>query len=387
MKKILKTVSAFLAAITLAAAAYAAPMPTVQKDAGKPETQPEETAPAETAAPETAPAKSPTDYTGKWHWKYNHENADVKVSITENTVAVYLHIMNADMGIFGNERAALYWYGTYTPPTKEGKHTWTSMTLLTDENRPLFATNESTKTFVYENGEISFPLKLTFAGETIDNTIVLVPYTADDGSAAEIADIYFTVEDNSLGGKNFHVITEVINTGTTDLYLDDSTFRFCDEENVILKEMNYVEAYPKIIAPGTSGYYYADTMLDEIAAEGVQEFYVGVDLNVYTNRSDILYFETYDVKLEEEYSGGVKAAVKVKNPYNQEIKPTVVVVLLDKDKKPLDVMTKTYETIPANSTKLIELSNWSQPDDIGMEDVAYYKAFSYIADDQYNFDW
>ena len=387
MKKILKTVSAFLAAITLAAAAFAAPMPTVQKDAVEPETKAKETVPAETAAPETAPEKSPTDYTGKWHWKYNNENADVKVRITADTITVYLHIMNTDLGIFGNEQITLYWHGTYTPPTKEGKYTWTSQSLLTAEDRPLFASTDSTKTFVYENGEITFPLKLTFAGETIDNTIILVPYTADDGSAAEITDIYFTVEDNSLDGKNFHVIAEVKNTGTTDLYLDDSAFRFCDEENVILKEMNYVEAYPKIIAPGTSGYYYADTMLDKAAAEGVQEFYVEVDLNIYTNRSDILYFETYDVRLEEEYFGGVETTAKVKNPYNQEIKPTVVVVLLDKDKKPLDVMTVSYETIPANSTKLIELSNWSQPDDIGMEDVAYYKAFSYIADDQYNFDW
>ena len=142
MKKILNTISALLAAITLATTVFAAPMPTVQKNTEKAETKAEET------APEIAPEKSPTDYTGKWHWKYNHEKLDVKVRITENTVAVYLHIMNTDMGIFGNERAALYWYGTYTPPTKEGKHTWTSKTLMTDEDLPLFATNETTKTFV-----------------------------------------------------------------------------------------------------------------------------------------------------------------------------------------------------------------------------------------------
>ena len=379
MKKILNTISALLAAITLATTVFAAPMPTVQKNTEKAETKAEET------APEIAPEKSPTDYTGKWHWKYNHEKLDVKVRITENTVAVYLHIMNTDMGIFGNERAALYWYGTYTPPTKEGKHTWTSKTLMTDEDLPLFATNETTKTFVYENGEISFPLKLTFAGETIDNTIVLVPYTADDGSACEKGYVSFTVEENSIGGIDLHAIVEIKNTGTTNLYLDESTFYFCDQEEVILKEDNYVKAYPQIISPGNSGYYYADTTLENV--EDVENFWLMWDLNIYTNRSAIAYLETYDAKFTEESFSGVEASVKVKNPTDQEIKPTVVVVLLDKDHNPLDVMTKTYETIPANSTKRIELSNWYQPEGIVMEDVVYYKAFSYIADDQYNFDW
>ena len=213
----------------------------------------------------------------------------------------------------------------------------------------------------------------------------MVPYTADDGSACEKGYVSFTVEENSIGGIDLHAIVEIKNTGTTNLYLDESTFYFCDQEEVILKEDNYVKAYPQIISPGNSGYYYADTTLENV--EDVENFWLMWDLNIYTNRSAIAYLETYDAKFTEESFSGVEASVKVKNPTDQEIKPTVVVVLLDKDHNPLDVMTKTYETIPANSTKRIELSNWYQPEGIVMEDVVYYKAFSYIADDQYNFDW
>ena len=404
-KNFLKVVSAVMSAVMLAVAVTAAPMPIANQKVPKAETEltetkpkemavpdtkateakPEETTPAETAAQESVPQKSPTDYTGKWHWKHNNENLDVKVRITENTIAIYLHIVNTDMGIFGNEIMALYWYGTYMPPAKAGKHTWTSNTLLTEKDRPLFATSEPMKTFVYENGEITFPLKLTFAGDTIDSTVILVPYTAEDGSACENGHVSFTVEKNSLGGVDLHAIVEVKNTGTTDLYLDESTFYFCDEEGVILKEDNYAEAYPKIISPGNSGYYYADTTLENV--DSVEEFRLTCNMNIYTSRSVIAYLETYDTKFTEESFGGVEASVKVKNPIAQEIKPTVVVVLFDKDKKPIDVMTKTYETIPANATKRIELSNWYQPEGITLDDVAYYKVFSYVADDQYNFDW
>lgn len=386
----LKVISAILTAVLLAGAVIAAPTPTTNNQAKNTETKPaettaEKTETTETKETESKPEKSPTDYTGQWHWKYNNENGDVKVRITENTVTVYLHVMNRDMGILGNEQMALYWHGTYTPPTKEGKYTWTSKSLLKEEELPLFATKEPTKTFVYENGEISFPLKLTFAGETIDNTIVLVPYTADNGSACEKGHVSFTVEENSLGGVDLHAIVEIKNTGTTDLYLDESTFYFCDEEEVILKEDKYVKAYPKIVAPGDSGYYYADTILENV--DDVESFYLMWDLNIYTNRTAIAYLETYDAELTEEYFGGVEASVKVKNPIDQEINPTVVVVLLDKDHNPLDVMTKSYETIPANSTKRIEISNWYQPKNIALDDVVYYKAFSYVADDQYNFNW
>lgn len=382
---VLKTISVFLATITLATTVFAAPTPTVRKNIETTGTKAEETVPTETNEQEPLPKKSPTDYTGQWTCINATENFDIKARITEDTITVYLHIMNTDMGILGNEIMALYWKGSYTPPTKEGQHTWVSKTLLTEESRPVLASSDASKTFSIKDGKIYFPMNLTLFGETKNGTITLVPYASETGSACEIGNISFSAENNSIGGAKIHAIVEVKNTGTTSLYLDDSTFYYCDEEDVILKEDNYIKAYPQIIAPGDNGYYYADTTLNDV--EDVKALGLNVDLNIYTNRSEILYFETYDIKLTEDYSKSVTATVKVKNPYDKEIKPVVVVVLLDKDLKPLDILKKSYESIPANSTKRIDLSNWYQPATVDLTDVAYYEVFSYIADDQYNFDW
>lgn len=71
----------------------------------------------------------------------------------------------------GGETAALYWYGSYTAPTTSGKYTWESKNNHEVTDRALLSSADETKTFTYNDGEITY--SQTALGMT--TTIHLVP--------------------------------------------------------------------------------------------------------------------------------------------------------------------------------------------------------------------
>lgn len=386
---ILKVISAILTAVFLAGTVIAAPTPTINNQAKNTETKPAETTAEKTETTETKETeskseKSPTDYTGQWVCNHATDTMDVKARITENTITVYIQFKNIDLGLWGDNAMFLYWSGTYTPPAKEGKHTWTSNTLISKDNKPLLASSDTTKAFTYENGKITFPMSLTFFGETASGTITLVPFVTDKVTKAELGYSVINVNENSLGELELHAITEIKNTGNTNLYLDYGTFYFL-EDGVIIKEDNYVKGYPQIVKPGNSGYYCTMVSIDK--PEKTAEYSLSVSLEAFTAYVEEIALESYDAKLKEDYFGDIHASVKVKNSFDAEITPTVVAILFDENENPIDVLEKEYEKIPAKSTKLIETYDWDNLRNLKLSDVATAKVFCYIPQNQNNLDW
>lgn len=61
----------------------------------------------------------------------------------------------------------VYWVGTYTAPkTSEDKYSWTSKGDKEKVKDNLFAAQETTKDFKYENGVLSY--KITISGKTVE---------------------------------------------------------------------------------------------------------------------------------------------------------------------------------------------------------------------------
>lgn len=104
-------------------------------------------------APAPAPEepKQPADLTGEWK-QTNSESEDSwqSATITADTIEVYWVTENG-------ENSALYWAGTYTAPTTADEpYSWDSVNDKEKTDMALMASGDDTKTFTYENGEISY---------------------------------------------------------------------------------------------------------------------------------------------------------------------------------------------------------------------------------------
>ena len=54
------------------------------------------------------------------------------------------------------DTTSLYWSGSFTPPTTAGDYSWTSQGNKDKMSQSLLASQDDTKDFKYENGEITY---------------------------------------------------------------------------------------------------------------------------------------------------------------------------------------------------------------------------------------
>lgn len=103
-----------------------------------------------TPAPTEAP-KEPPVLTGDWEQSNkNSEDSYQIATITDTTVEVFWK--TPDM-------QALYWSGTFEPPTAAGDYSWESVRDKEKTDLAIMAATADTKTFTYSNGELSFDVQ------------------------------------------------------------------------------------------------------------------------------------------------------------------------------------------------------------------------------------
>lgn len=97
-----------------------------------------------------APA-SPPDLTGEWKQvNSNSEDAWQAATISGDTIVVNWVSENGDV-------TSLYWAGTYVAPTTADEpYSWDSENDKEQTGMALLASGDDTKTFTYENGQLSF---------------------------------------------------------------------------------------------------------------------------------------------------------------------------------------------------------------------------------------
>ena len=123
-------------------------------------------APVENTAPgvqESAPA-TPPDLSGEWKQANSNAGDSYQAAyIADGAMEVYW-ILNEGSE---EETFALYWAGTFTPPTSADEpYVWESVNDKERTGSALFASDTDTKAFTYQDGEISY--SVTFQGETFD---------------------------------------------------------------------------------------------------------------------------------------------------------------------------------------------------------------------------
>ena len=94
---------------------------------------------------------TPPDLTGEWKQvNSNSEDSWQSATISGESIEVYWVSDNGDT-------TALYWAGTYTAPeTGDEPYSWDSENDHEKTGLALLASGDDTKTFTYENGQLSY---------------------------------------------------------------------------------------------------------------------------------------------------------------------------------------------------------------------------------------
>ena len=96
-------------------------------------------------------SKEAPNLTGTWK-SINSDNPDSwqQAEITDTTITVYWVSNNGDT-------KSLYWAGSFIPPKEYcTTYAWDSQNDKTSTGKSLLAANGDTKTFIYENNQISY---------------------------------------------------------------------------------------------------------------------------------------------------------------------------------------------------------------------------------------
>lgn len=99
----------------------------------------------------STPEVTSPDLAGEWKQvNSNSEDAWQSATIDENTITVYWVSDNGDT-------KSLYWAGTFVAPeTTDEPYSWDSENDTEQTSTALLASGDATKTFTYEDGQISY---------------------------------------------------------------------------------------------------------------------------------------------------------------------------------------------------------------------------------------
>ena len=93
-------------------------------------------------------APQPADLTGTWK-QTNGSDKDHYQQATVTADSIEINWVSPDT-------TSLYWSGSFTPPTTAGDYSWTSQGNKDKMSQSLLASQDDTKDFTYENGEITY---------------------------------------------------------------------------------------------------------------------------------------------------------------------------------------------------------------------------------------
>lgn len=105
-------------------------------------------------------ATQPPDLTGDWV-QINSESEDnyQQATITADTITV---------NWISPDTTALYWTGTFeAPTTADEPYSWDSVNDTEQTNTAILASSDETKTFTYENGQISYDVSMMGVTTTV----------------------------------------------------------------------------------------------------------------------------------------------------------------------------------------------------------------------------
>ena len=293
-------------------------------------------------------AKEPTDLTGVWASE-NKDGSYQEATITDDSIEIN---WISDDGA----TKSVYWSGTYTAPTEfVEEYSWTSDRNKEKTDSALLASTDDTKEFTYKNGKISY--EVSAMGTT--STVELIQTSKDASETATESE-----------------------TGTSDTTTSDSSSS--DTANNTSKEQASFEVTYKNVS------FYRDSISDligqsivEIENTGSSNLYL--DFSSYELTADNVRLEVSNTEVYDKDMGSVDLHGKVKNTTGAaQTDICVTAVLFNENAEPIgQLSTVLANTLQPDEEIGFELEPVFLPEDITSASIADYKVFAYTNQYQY----
>lgn len=187
-----------------------------------------------------------------------------------------------------------------------------------------------------------------------------------------------------LVGADAQGIVLVKNTGDLNLYLDSGIFDLEAADGSLLCTTEYVAAYPQVLQPGETGWYYEDSMfnLDEPAEGAV----IAPRLPIKEATVECIRFPVSDVKVE--FDSTYKRLTllgRVENTSDAE-QPMIYVaaMLYGENDAPLGAIFSIAKDVPAGEKAGFDQMALGIPEDITEEDIVRIETIAWL--NQWQFD-
>lgn len=185
---------------------------------------------------------------------------------------------------------------------------------------------------------------------------------------------------NSIGTSYAQAVLGITNTSNYDIYLGNGDVELETYDGSLVDVGNYISAYPEIISPGETAFYFETIMLD---SEPTEELYSVWDIQYAQSKVSKIQFPVTDVDISVDKFGYVKAMGRVENNTSTDQSLVLVSILLfDENNIPIGHMF-TYIDIAANDKKAFECSLLNPAGNITLDSIAGYVAVAYP--NQFNF--
>ena len=182
---------------------------------------------------------------------------------------------------------------------------------------------------------------------------------------------------NSIGTVWVQAIIEVTNTGSSTLFLNPGAFDLEDSDGNLVKSVTLVSVFPAVIAPGEKAYYYEETTLD---IDDAIDLVILPRPSVESARVDLIRLDVTDLELSVGlFDSGITARGRVENTTDEMIDFVyIAVVLFDSEDRTLGLLfTIIMEDLNPGDRIGFEMSDFSMPNDISVDDVHRHIVYSY----------
>ena len=196
----------------------------------------------------------------------------------------------------------------------------------------------------------------------------------------EIGKASFSISKDSIDTKWLNVFVPIKNTGKTNLHLSPCSIDIEDNDGTILDTLSMVFAYPNLIKPGETAYYYNNTSFDNDESNGLK-FIPHPEVEKAT--VDCIRYDVSEVQIKDAKYSGVEALGRIENKTNEEANSYYVVVeLFDAEKNIIGIVYyQDYNSLAVGDKKAFKAE--SLDSSLKASQVVSYRAYAYEA--QYTF--
>lgn len=198
----------------------------------------------------------------------------------------------------------------------------------------------------------------------------------------KVGDAYAKTWVNSIGTTWVQIVCPITNTGKKNIYLSAATMDLEDMDGKLVDSKSLVSAFPDVLKPGETGYYYEETTLNDGMPT---ELKVLPHVNAKESKVDCIRLETSEINITDDQFGGVKITGRVENT-TDEAQDLVYVVafLFDANNQLLcSPFTILSDEIAEGDKIGFSITSLASPDWVTAGAVDHYEIYAYPS--QFNF--